>query len=319
MARFMANEATHCGHKLHPTASAQAGYCPVCKVKACLDFLDRIRGKWLKVGGPFKCTKALPAVYQEFQQAWRRARLELQTLISSYEAAARMEDAFHMKKGRRDEDYRTMTHSATAAMQLVHEGYKYPAPLTRPEQLLRKDTVMGGTEEAVRHKKTRKTVRWASDVQVNERRRSTQFGRGRQAYSAGRHALFPGHELEDTSFMNDLDYTRRQCRVFFAPLADMEAFEASKLVPVFGEIAALHAESEKIEAFMQKVLGRMVPEDQEHFLRKCAHAAGITLYLLKSGKIKYCRILKGRDVEEDLPDKVWPPSCRWVSMKDCQM
>jgi hypothetical protein len=317
---LLAGEATHCGHKIHPETAAAPGYCPVCRMWFCIEFLGAIQLKWGE-----SQEQGMAAEVAGLRSAWRTARLEMQTLVDCYEAEAEVE-----KKSAMDnlggEDYRKTTNSATAALELMYKCYAYPASYAPPTKLAPRDRVMSGTKEAEkqqRHRKKKKTVHWVKDVQVYEPRHRHQYLRRHpQAYSPGRHAASPEHEWEDTSFYCDMTYARRQCKVFFTTAKEAERLhiEHPESWPEFEGLAALHPKAEMIENFMEKVLGRMPPKEMETFLMKAATSHGIALFLSQTRhKILGCRNLTW-DLPGDSTD-VDDPSVRdygWVTIHSCK-
>ena len=86
------NPVTMCGHGLHPSDIITGGYCPVCEVEMCLQFLDALDKVFQRCGGPWQQAH----VRNEFalvRQCWHLARYQLVELVELLECSQKYEEA----------------------------------------------------------------------------------------------------------------------------------------------------------------------------------------------------------------------------------
>ncbi|KAF2133480.1 hypothetical protein P153DRAFT_308370, partial [Dothidotthia symphoricarpi CBS 119687] len=126
-----AHIAAQCGHTLHPSDAMIGGYCPVCDVRICLEFLDVIAKAFQKEGGPWpaRLGDRRPVSYFTLRQGWHMARLQLEITVTKLEAAVDHETAWEAQNPL-EADAIQDVNSARKAVQLAITEHRYPASIT---------------------------------------------------------------------------------------------------------------------------------------------------------------------------------------------
>ena len=193
------NPATMCGHSLHPSDIITGGYCPVCEVEMCLEFLDALAQVFQKCGGPWQQAR----VRNEFvlvRQCWHLARYQLVELVELLECSEKYEEAWE-KQHPGDVGCMWTRNSSSKAIRNAQMRTRYPAILTDADPRSAVKRKLSSLDEArakVAKARVKKHVTFTPDTITWP----TRFNRNpahRQSYQPGRHAAPLGLEWIDTS------------------------------------------------------------------------------------------------------------------------
>ncbi|KAI4639896.1 uncharacterized protein J4E78_010798 [Alternaria triticimaculans] len=319
------NPATMCGHGLHPSDIITGGYCPVCEVEMCLEFLDAIAQVFQKCGGPWQQAR----VRNEFalvRQCWHLARYHLVELVELLECSEKYEEAWE-KQHSSDVGCIWTTNSSAKAIRIAQMRMKYPAVLTeaipRPA-VKRKLSSFDVARAKVAKARVKKHVTFTPDTITWPTRSNACFNRNpeqRQSYQPGRHAAPLGLEWIDTSRMSSSIADLLNLKVYATYVqAEFDALvDDSSLRPPsrYQGILSLHPGIQAISAFANQFL-QGAETAREEMLEMISVADALIVLIGEEDVVVDMHLSVSDDVEdEDGYGDEEVDQTRWTCWSEC--
>ena len=225
--------ATKCSHPLHPAHPAYALEpgeiprpvlrCPLCTMRAHLNFLSVVISRWSELGGPWRL-ETLADIHSEIHEttnyqtgvrAYHRAKLSMIRDAYEFEQWAEAENEWEAEHVDGVEE-EVRQHSAHAALDLLKREYTYPSAILDDDD----EVVLGVADMLPRIQdlgslKTKHVI-FTPDTADTRARPNLYFFRAcTDWYDADTCPnACPGPEgWAETSFMKDYMYTVTQCRI----------------------------------------------------------------------------------------------------------
>jgi len=319
------NTATMCGHGLHPSDIITSGYCPVCEVEMCLEFLDVLAQVFQKCGGPWQQAR----IRNEFalvRQCWHLARYQLVELVELLECSQKYEEAWE-KQHPSDVGCMWTTNSSSKAIRNAQMRTRYPAVLTdtnsRPT-VKRELSSLDLARAKVAKARVKKHVTFTPDTITWPTRSNACFCRNpaqRQSYQPGRHAAPFGLEWIDTSRMSSSIADLLNLKVYATSVqAEFDALvDDSSLRPPsrYQGILSLHPGIGPISAFANRFL-QGAETAREEMLEMISVADALMVFIGEDDVVLDLHLSVSDDVEdEDGYGDEEVDQTRWSSWSEC--
>ncbi|KAI4930449.1 hypothetical protein J4E85_005076 [Alternaria conjuncta] len=286
------NPANMCGHELHPSDIITGGYCPVCEVEMCLQFLDALGKVFQRCGGPWQQAR----VRNEFalvRQCWHLARYQLVELVELLEYSQKYEEAWEKQ---------------------------HPGDVGLKRKLSSLDVARAKVAKA----RVKKHVTFTPDTNTWTTRSNACFCRSPaqcRRYQPGRHAAPLGLEWIDTSRMSSSIADLLNLKVYATSIqAEFDALvDDSSLRPPsrYQGILSLHPGIQAISAFADQFL-QGGETAREEMLEMISVADALVVLIGEDDVVLDLHLSVSDDVEdEDGYGDEEVDQTRWSSWSEC--
>jgi hypothetical protein len=229
--------AQKCGHALHPAHPVHAAAahsddkeegqlpetvqrCPVCVVRALLDFVNVLLQKWKDVGGPWRnidqAADPEAMKYRTAQRAYHHVKVDLLNTVHEFEEWAVAEAEWEEENPDVEVELASW-YGATAALDLFRdelESSQTASPGTLEKERASLSASPEEEQAQPQRKKAKKRIIFSEDTAETRNRDNSLFYRSSTTYDQqSPHTCPDGEGWVDTSFYQDVMYTISQCRI----------------------------------------------------------------------------------------------------------